>query len=172
MSANTAHTSSAAFATDVAKWDGEGTSPYGHMGRTGGFQAASGGNITIIMDAAQELRGGMTFDNANDSLVIPVTGRYRAHLKLYFSGSTSSVNSARIYVNGVIGDGALKSGIYEKLIGSAVKTDSADIYYHTSGIVPFNAGDKVALGSTSGVSLWGTNGYNGCYLELEYVGAL
>lgn len=169
MTANAAHTSSAAFATDVAKWDGMGTTPYGHMGRTGGFQA-TGSNVVIIMDAAQELRGGVTFDNATDSLVIPVTGRYRVHLKGYYSGSTSSVNTNRIYVNGVIGDGALRGGVYEKLISSVVKTDSADIYHHSVGIVPFNAGDKVALGAYSAVSAWGTNGYNGSYLELEYVG--
>jgi hypothetical protein len=169
MSANAAHTSSAAFATDVAKWDGMGTTPYGHMGRTGGFQA-TGANVTVIMDAAQELRGGMTFDNANDALVVPVTGRYRAHLKGYLSGSTSSVNTVRIYVNGVIGDGTLRGGVYEKLISSTVKTDSADIYHHSMGVVPFNAGDKVSLGIYSAVSVWGTNGYNGAYLELEYVG--
>jgi hypothetical protein len=139
------------------------------MGRTGGFQA-TGANVVVIMDAAQELRGGMTFDNATDSLVVPITGRYRAHLKGYLSGSTSSVNTIRVYVNGVIGDGSLRGGIYEKLISSVVKTDSADIYHHSSGVIPLNAGDKVSLGIYSAVSVWGTNGYNGAYLELEYVG--
>lgn len=171
MKANAAHTASASFITDIGKWDGLTTDvPYGHMGRTAAFQALNGVHNIVSMDVAQELRGGMTFDNATDSLVVPATGRYRAHLKGYFSGSTSSVNYVGLYLNGVRCDGTIRSGVYEKLASSVEKNTSADTYLHSTGIVPFNAGDKVALDMYSGVSAWGSNGYNGSYLELEYVG--
>lgn len=172
FAANVAHTSSSvSFVTDIDKWNGIGTDvPYGHMGRTAGFQALGGNNATVQMDIAQELRGGMTFDNPNDSLVIPVTGRYRAKTKGYFTGSTATVNSVRLYVNGVLGDGNLRGGVYEKLGISTEKNSSADIYIQASGIVPFNKGDKVALCQNSAVSCWGTNGFNGSGIEIEYVG--
>lgn len=173
MAANVAHTSSAvSFVTDVAKWNGIGTDvPYGYMGRTAGFQSIGGGNATIQMDIAQELRGGVTFDNANDSLIVPLTGRYRVKLKGYFSGGTSATNTIRIYVNGLVADGNLRSGIYEKLAACTEKNTNGDIYIQSSGVVPLNANDKVALCHYSGVSAWGTNGYNGSGLEIEYVGA-
>lgn len=167
---NVAHTSSITFVSDVSKWDGEINVPYGHMGKTNGFQQLSGSGAIVIMDAAQELRGGMTFDNATDSLVIPVTGRYRAHVRGYFSGTTSGLNVARLFLNGVAADSTVRGGVLDKVGCQAVKTDSGDIYHGNSAVVPLTVGDKVALGMYSGVSAWGTNGYNGSYLEIEYVG--
>lgn len=170
MTSTAVHTASAAFVTDIGKWKGLSTDiPYGYMGKTSGFQSLGGVNTVVTMDAAQELRGGITFDNVTDSLVIPTTGRYRARLKGYFSGSTSSFNNIRIFVNGVLADGAMRSGIYEKLSATSEKNTTSDVFFQSSGIVPFNAGDKVALCMNSAVSAWGTNGYNGSGIELEYV---
>lgn len=167
MSSNSAHTSSPSFTTDYAKWDGPGQLPYGHMGRTAGFISLGGAITTIPMDVVQELRGGMLFDNPNDALIPPLTGRYHVHLKGFFSGAAAGVNQTGIKVNG-----ATPNGINQKVISAASKMDGNDIFVHSSGTIPLNAGDKVSMYEYSSVSAWGTNGYDGAFLELSYVGTL
>lgn len=143
-------------------WRG-GERPFGHMGRNNSFQSLGGVTTTVIMSAAQELRGGFTFDNANDALVIPFAGLYDVHIKAFFTGATTGLNQSGIYVNG-----SLPSGQYQGLTGQSNKMDSSDITYHTMSTVSFSAGDKVALWHQSSVSTWGTNGYDGAYLQIKY----
>jgi hypothetical protein len=53
------------------------TAPFGHMGRTGGFQAIGGNDVGVVMAGAQRLVGGMTFEAASAGrLVVPIAGRY------------------------------------------------------------------------------------------------
>lgn len=164
MSAAVAHLSSASFTNDLPKWKGVANEvPFGHMGRTQGFQAG-GTTAKVVMAAAQELKGGMTFDATEFALVIPKTGRYFVNIKGYFSGDASNINIAGILRNNVEG------GIYQGVQVASVKNNAADISLKSSTILPFTAGDKISLFQTSPQSAWGTNGYNGSYLEMLYVG--
>lgn len=144
--------------------------PYGHMGMTGGFQQMNGGVDTpILFAAAQELRGGMLASDPDDCLIVPLTGRYRVHLKAYFSGSSTETNTVRMRLNGVSAASGVRGGVYEKLLASANKVGSGDIFIHSTGIVPLNAGDKVGMVAQTAVSVWGTTGYNGSCFEVEWV---
>lgn len=144
--------------------------PFGHMGRTAGFAALQGiGTMTnVIMDAAQQLAGGMTFSDADDALIIPVSGWYRVYIKGFFTGGSSGINQAGIKINGAATGGPGQAAQF-----SVNKMDGNDVYHHSSGRVQFNAGDKIALWemSVTTVSYWGTNGYDGAWLELEYTGS-
>lgn len=139
---------------------------FGHMGRTANFQGVGGAGVTtIIMDAAQELLGGFTFDNAADALVIPKTGRYCVRLKGFFTGAATGLNQVGIKVNGVT-----TNGIQQGCSLHVSKMDGNDVYSHSSQSIRFNLGDKIAVWVNTGVSTWGTNGYDGSYLELLYEG--
>lgn len=133
--------------------------PFGHVGKTDGFQA-----ITTLakntFTAAQHLKGGVTFDNTNDNLVVPVAGLYRISFQHYTSGAGSGTQVAAVYV------GVTQIGISSRY----GKDAAADTVSHGSGIYQLAANDTVSLHSehTANVSSWGTNGYNGTYLEVEY----
>lgn len=171
VTATANHTASAAFLTDVAKWGGSDSAvPYGFMGRTQGFQPLSTSTpIVVVMAAAQELRGGMTFNAANGGyLTVPVAGRYNAHLKGMFSGSAGEINQMQIVVNDLVGSNA--GNQFGKLVGSVNKAGGGDIHIDSSGEVTLKAGDKIALAMMAAANAWGTTGYNGSYLELKYIG--
>ena len=158
-----AHTAGATY--DATKWSGF-VRPFGHMGRTASFGNASANGTIVVMDAAQDLKGGMTFDNATDSLVIPLTGMYRVTVKPYLSGGSGYSGFAKAQRN--LTD---ISGSFTNLW----KANNADYMWTAYTVKGYNAGDKINLivGSEAGAgSFWGTDGYNGCYLEVEYVGAL
>lgn len=142
--------------------------PFGHMGRTNAFQNLAGaGAATVIMDAAQILFGGMTFSNADDALVVPKAGWYRVYIKAFFTGAANETNVAGIKVNGTAVNGPHQASSLQ-----VNKQGGGDVFPHSSGMVQFAAGDKVALYHTSNVSTWGTNGYDGAWLELEFKSAL
>lgn len=165
MSANVAHAANLSFELDFPKWNGTSTDiPYGHMGRSQGFFQL--GMITpIVMQAAQVLKGGMTFDAASHALVMPKTGRYLVNLRGYFSGAATALNHAGILINGVDVEGPSK-----KMMVSSNKVDSADISLKSTGILTFDKGTKVSMFQSSTVSAWGTTGYNGSNIEIMYVG--
>lgn len=169
VTAKVAHTSSAAFSTDIDKWDDKvGVEPYGHMGKTSGFQTIGSSSVRLTFDSAQELRGGFTFDNANDALIVPTSGRYRAHIKCVFSGGGGQgLNVLSLLING-----AAATGVFNKPHVAVSKMDGNDIAVHGFGTIPLNKNDKVALSAQSGANAWGDNGYNGAYIELEWVGGL
>lgn len=131
--------------------------PFGHMGRTAGFQSLSG-ITTVQMDAAQILRGGVTFDNPSDALVVPVAGFYRIHAQGYFSGTASGADIVYIAKNGA-GTGLNARGV----------PTGSDTAMHLSGVVQLAAGDKLSMQAQSGgQQAWGGNGYDGMFLEVEY----
>lgn len=169
VTSNAAHTSSSAWSTDIAKWNGASVlEPYGHMGKTNGFQALNAANASKVdMQGAQELRGGFTFDSATSSLVVPRTGRYRAHVKAVFSGGgAQGLNAFGLFYNG----GPTPAGVMNKLHAAIGKNDSNDVAAHTYGIIPLTKGDKIGMYAQSGATVWGNNGYNGAHVELEWVG--
>jgi hypothetical protein len=133
--------------------------PMGHMGRTGGFQSLSGINTTV-MDTAPILRGGVTFDNANDALIIPVAGYYRVTAQAYFSGAASGTNIAVIYKN------AAQMGIQARAVPAG-----GDTAMHLGGTIQCAVGDAIKLAQQSGgQSAWGSTGYDGSWLEIDFVG--
>jgi len=136
------------LATGVSK-------PFGHAGKTNGFTVAA----TPVPLAAQVLRGGMTFDAVNNALVIPIAGSYRITAKLYSSGGQTGLCSISARVNaGSTGAGAqwTKTAVDEFQSGAIVR--------------PFSAGDKIDMTVTSPADVYGSDGYNGTFLEVEYVG--
>lgn len=139
--------------------------PFGHMGRTGGFQAIGTDPTKVLMDAAQVLQGGVTFDNADDSLVVPADGVYRLTVRGYATGSSNYWHDAAAAVNG------------NRVAQAACrfpKPDTQDYMAGASGLARLAAGDRVSLitmrNGTSG-STYGTDGYNGAFVEVEFVGA-
>lgn len=166
MRAASAHTSSSSFTTDVDRWIGASLDvPFGHMGRTAGFQTLSS-MTTVVMNAAQELKGGVTYDNTNNALIVPTAGRYMVNMKGYFSGSASRQNVIGLLVNG-----AESTPLGNQMTSAGSKDDSADIAIKTSGVMTFAKNDKLSLYATSYAgSIWGTNGYNGCFLQILYIG--
>lgn len=144
----------------------EAIKPFGHMGKTNAFQSVGSPASRVSMDAAQILRGGMTFNDTDDALVIPVTGNYVVRIKAFFSGGTTGLNQAGLIINGTTPGGAIQAA---NLAGS--KMDGNDVMLHSSANMAFIAGDKVGVWAYSGASVWGTNGYDGTFLEIEWAGA-
>lgn len=143
--------------------------PYGHMGRTGGNLSLTTTNTTVTVSAAQDLRGGMTFEDATDSLVIPRSGLYNIRQKLYVTGAVTAMKHT-MSVSKVGAGGAAISGTGIQ----TYKVDSSDWYTEAGVTVNLAAGDKIYMQAAvaSGTSaLWGTDGYNGTWIEAEYIRA-
>lgn len=141
--------------------------PFGHMGKTDGFQSISS-SATITMAAAQTLRGGMTFDNATDSLVIPKTGLYRVTERFYCSGGSTGRHTSAVMKLPAGGGGAVIVG------GVAVhlwKADASDWASFATGTAVLTAGDKVYMTGNGPANAYGGDGVNGCWLEVEYIGS-
>jgi len=136
--------------------------PFGHIGRTGGFQTLGGADIGVVITVAQELRGGMTFEAASAGrMIIPKSGLYEIRCRIYGTAGSAYTLDGGAYKNSVILPGT-QATFY--------KATSSDIKDFTICTVPLVAGDKVGLGMTSTQSTWGTDGYNGSWLEIKYVG--
>lgn len=135
----------------------------GHAGRTGGFQTLGGTDVAITLDAAQITRGGVTFETSSGGrFVIPTTGLYRISAQAYFTGGSGYQAHAAIFKN------SSKVGMGGKIY--TWKADGSDYIAHCSTLALLNANDRIGLGATSASSTWGTDGYNGSYLEVELVG--
>lgn len=138
--------------------------PFGHMGRTAGFMGVQSSDTVVQMDTAQVLKGGMTFDNSNDALVVPVAGYYRVNAQFYATGGQGSSAICHVWK---VGSGS-PTGVSTRFW----KADSGDYVGHATGIVLLSAGDKLRITMTfPPSSTWGTNGYDGSYLEVEYLAA-
>lgn len=127
---------------------------FGHMGRTGGFQTIGKNWTEVQMDTAQILSGGVT-KNGN-SLVAPVAGLYRITGRGYTSGGGGGDDGiAGVFINGSL-----------RFHAGTGKTTGNDVTAMVQAVERLNAGDKVSLWQLY-QSAYGTNGYNGSYLELE-----
>lgn len=161
----------ASFPTET--WDGTawrpamGNRPFGHMGRTGGSQSIGTTPATVVMDAAQALRGGMTFDNATDSLVVPLTGLYQIVVKMYTTGAATGKHS--LSVSKVGSGGATIPGCAVQVN----KTDNSDWFSTTVVSASLTAGDKLYLAAAASTAsaTYGSNGYDGTFLEVLYIGS-
>lgn len=139
-------------------WRG-GVKPFGHMGKTNGFTAGTDQNPVTGM-AAQILRGGMTFSSADNALVVPLTGYYRISGKAYTSG------------------GATGGSLWNILQNTTTETGSSMWWTKTQvdEMLPFptivrqlTAGDKISMRARQPASVWGASGYDGTFLEVEYM---
>jgi hypothetical protein len=155
----------------TAGWKG-GQRPFGHMGKTNGFQSITvlPTKQAVFFAAAQVLEGGMTYNDTGDAMVVPKTGPYNIRIKGFWTGGPSAICQAGIRVNNATPDGMMQAPQM-----SINKQDGSDVYAHSVGRVSLNAGDEVGLWemtSGSGINVWGTNGYDGAWLEVEWAGAI
>lgn len=123
---------------------------FGHAGKTAGFQSMSGGQVATV--ALQDSAGGVTL--TDNGLIIPVTGRYQVNARFYYSGPGGGTVRGDLYVNGA-----------SRVQGRTYKEALEDATVALSQIMLLAAGDKVQLWSNYGNSTWGTDGYNGTYIE-------
>lgn len=135
-------------------WFGART-PFGHAGITGGFLGGSQNPVNI---ASVVIRGGVTFDSVNKALVAPVTGWYDVRVKAYFSGGQTGLAMVQALVNGGGGKGPAIQW---------TKTQ-VDEFQGSSAIILLNANDKISLMSTGPSSIYGSDGYNGTWVQIEY----
>jgi hypothetical protein len=135
--------------------------PFGHMGKTTNFQGIQTTDTVVTMDAAQILRGGMTFSNADDALVVPIAGYYKFTAQFYATGGSGAVCSGVVHRNGVT------VGVQARFW----KADPGDYIATASGAGLCAAGDKIRLVMTyTPSSTWGSTGFDGTFLEVEYIG--
>jgi len=139
-----------------------GDNPFGHMGVDDGFQNIAAAAVINISNA-QILKGGMTYDDAANALVVPKAGRYRIAVRGYGSGGGVGSwydISARKNTVGIAG------ALVRIFQGGAT-----DFFDYVECQVTLAVGDKIQLyGDSTAGSTWGTDGYNGTYLEVEYKG--
>lgn len=138
------------------------TAPFGHMGKTNGFQALAGTDIAVVMTGAQKLVGGMTFEAASAGrLVIPIAGRYLVSQTSFATNGSAYKFAGAAYYNSV------------KIPGTEMvdwKQDGTDWKCFGQCEINCLVGDKIGMGMTSPQSTWGTTGYDGSFIEVRYVG--
>lgn len=145
----------------------------GKMWRTGGFSGAMtvGTEYRVEMEAGR-VAGGFVFDNANDSLIIPVDGFYDIDLHGYTSGGSA----AQVQFSARRGRTSVANAA---VLGvTLAKTTAA---FDAQGVdriprIPLKANDTLSLLCTqqsgSPVTFYGANEIFGCSLSVEYVDPL
>lgn len=147
------------------------TPPIGHMGITSGTPSVNNTSyVRMGMSSAQIAANGVTFNDANDALVVPTTGYYRVYIRGMMEGSSSSgdvIFRARAYIAGS------DSGIGVDLTVHGYLDDQQYISSGAEGIRLINAGEFVQLyqrsNPSAGTTSYGTNGYNGAYVGLQWI---
>ena len=146
----------------TAGWKG-GIKPFGHMGKTDGFQPFTGGPNRVTFGAAQILRGGVTFSDTDDALVVPVAGLYRITAQFYTTGTGGGTELGLLYTNSVN-----QTGITTR----HYKEPNNDTQSTCTGVIQLAAGDKVQMYAQlvgTSVSTWGTASHNGDWVEVEFM---
>jgi len=135
--------------------------PFGHIGRTAGFQTIGGSDVGVICTEI-ETAGGMVFESASAGrLVIPKNGKYLCVGKVYATGSSAVGCGGGPYLNAV----KVQRGFINYWKG-----DTNDFSTSFAMTMDLNATDRIGLGMTFSGSTWGTDGGNGSYLQLYYIG--
>ena len=134
--------------------------PFGHLGKTNGFQALTTAGQAVTMPAtAQLIRGGMTV--SNNKLIVPIAGLYILRCKAYATAGSVYKHTALCTLNG-----AATGAIVE-----LSKPDADDYQGMAECTVALNANDAIGMNaycSVTGESTWGTTGYDGAFFEVEY----
>jgi hypothetical protein len=146
--------------------------PFGHIGRTLAFQTINNYATPqlVQMNAAQDLVGGVTFDAATYALTVPVAGRYRLTHHLYATGSAGVPAQGDITINSTTwptDTATTRAGAFALFW----KADANDYIAVGSVVRTLAAGDKLRAFFGSLSNTWGTTGYNGAWLEAEFVSA-
>ncbi|ALY10237.1 hypothetical protein SALGADO_71 [Arthrobacter phage Salgado] len=150
---------------DAGGWNGSLATPaFAHAGKTDGFQTTIGTDVAVVLNSAQVLKGGFTFETASGGrLVVPYSGWYKINAQFYITGGSGYRAQCKVYKN------SSPAGIGAN--GLVWKADGTDFTTHVTSTVQLTAGDKLGLGTTQTAgSAWGTDGYNGSYLEVQYLG--
>lgn len=142
----------------------------GKMWRTSGFSGAltAATATTIAFDAARVV-GGVTFNNATDTLTLPRNGFYDLRARGYLTGSSGYNGSYRIVrVRSAVAD------VEVCISNLARKIDTQDEPCYAADTLPLQAGDQLYLRTfySAGGQYWGVNEFNGVYLSATYVGPL
>lgn len=142
--------------------------PFGHAGRTGGFQDISGGwdvDGRYITCTAQQLRGGFQF--SSNGLVIPRRGLYQVSLNGYWSGGGGYTGLASVVRNSTSTPPPVSARLMN-CFGDKGTAQDATAYNQVT--VALNAGDVLRLWQIGPNSAWGTTGYDGAFFSAEYRG--
>lgn len=134
--------------------------PFGHAGATAGFQDIIGTEKPVNI-TNQILRGGMTFEaTSGGRFIIPKTGIYEVRVKGYATGGSAYDYMVAAFVDS------------DKIEGTEVfdyKQTTSDYKQHSVTAFAFTAGQKIGLGMTSPQKTWGTDGWNGAWLEVLFM---
>lgn len=133
--------------------------PFGHAGCIAGFQDIAGTDVPVVIKD-QLTRGGMTFETVSGGrFVIPRPGLYEIRVKIYATQGSGYDFMGAAYINS------------DKIEGTEVfdyKQTASDYKQHAMTTWNCVAGDKIGLGMTSPNKTWGTDGWNGAWLEVEF----
>lgn len=139
-----------------------------HKGMTGGFQQWAGGAaVEVIMPAAQIRRGGWTEPVAN-RVVVPHGGFYDLNVKGYFTGLSQVIAWQQVSLEVLRGGSSVWLAPRALVNNRAAGNDAQD----TAGaFFSLMAGDVLHLvfnSSTTSNNTWGSNGWDGTFLEATY----
>ena len=133
-----------------------------HRGRQGGFQSITAATdiAPVLGDFLLNTKGRFT-KTGDAGIQVPIGGYYRIFGNVYFSGAAAPNIVANI-----------KLGSLTILNGGFGKPTANDSTASASGIYPVVAGDSVVLNgwASQNTAFWGTTGYNGTRLTIEYAG--
>jgi hypothetical protein len=132
-----------------------------HRGKTNGFQAISASTNTDPILATMDINVGGFTDYVNSGITVPVGGFYRVHANIYFTGGVSDYVATLVF----------RSGTH--MFGSTVpKPNLSDVQVGATDVIPMQSGQNVgSVAVASGaVSVYGTTGYNGSRILVEYAG--
>jgi hypothetical protein len=142
----------------------------GKLWRTTGLSSALVPNAPTTVDfTASRVGGGMTFDNAANTLTVPRSGFYDLRARGYATGGAGYSFSYRIVR-------ARSAAADLEIVLSALgrKVDSNDEVVYASDVLPLAAGDKLYLRTyfSVGANYYGVDETNGVYLSATHVGPL
>lgn len=138
----------------------------GKMWRTGGVLANTGATLTeyVAQVEAARLRGGFTFDDAGDSLTLPLDGLYDLTWQIYALGNSASTGTMAVRRQR-----ASTANLH--VAHKAFHKPLAAVDLQDQGFardVPLKAADKLALVvlfQSGPVQLFGTGEATGCVLS-------
>lgn len=141
--------------------------PFVHAGMTGAFQVLTGNVVRDILIAqAQVLRGGMVFNpsGANShQVIVPDAGMYRLTAQFYWTGGANGA-----WFGGYL---HVDDPVSALLFASGWKGNENDVTSFVSAVRYLEAGSVITIKAqtrgSGNMSTWGTDGYNGTFLEVE-----
>lgn len=144
---------------------------FGKMWRTSGSGPAQTAATEYVMGMdVSRVNGGVTFDNTNDQLTVPVSGLYTIDCCLYITTGTASTGMVTGWVR------RTRSGVADLAtcqgpLVNKTNTGRDQRGFWTLRMVPLQAGDKLAFISyayDAGLVYYGGSEYNGSFMAVTY----